>query len=357
VVQTLARCRECGLPGKLAESLEWRSGGIISVRRAKSLRLVLIDERTLSDMVTDLTATVGAEPLHFAETEATRAATTGLMGGIKGRLSRYSGIKKRILEAIEDYSLLLGMGRIELEKFSPGEGGSMLLRKPFELGITVAGVSGALEEMDQCAYRSNVSVAGEKAYRLTLDVRKEEERGRSRRGPVATPARAITGRKNTESCSQCGLPLPVAGLCWDEMYGVIQAGTDGRRVAFLPAFMLEALEQISGDQGGSAEALEEAVFNSIRNGLEEGKDDIYESTAILLSGNKAEAVSRRINMRGWGAVTSGRLDGVSWHVEVTNPISNVLIAGWLRALYTVAMRKEPLVKISGEAPLRVFELG
>lgn len=357
MVQTLTRCRECGLPGKLAEDLEWRRGGIVVLRRFKSLRLALIDKLTVCDIHAALVDIVGAGSLLEVEKEATRAVAASLAIGFEGRLSRFGSLKKRILEAMEDYSLLLGMGRIELERFAPGEGGTMLLRRPFDLGITMAAVTGALEEMDQCAYTSAVSSVSEKVFRLTYEVAGHGEADEDRQGSAAAQTHPAADGEDPETCGRCGLPLSIAGLQWDEVYGVIQAGTGGRRVSWLPAYLLAAMDRIEGVSRGREGVVEETVFNSVRKSLENGEDDFYESAAILQRESGAAAVREKIHMRGWGAVVGDKLDGKDWRIEVLNPVSEELIAGWLRALYTVAMGREPLIEVSGDAPLRCFELG
>lgn len=359
MVQTLARCRSCGLPGKLAESLEWQPDGAIVFRRMKSLRLALLDAQTMDHIRAAVEAAVGADACMGAEKDATRIVTGGLTSGIKGRLSRYSAIKKRALEAIEGYSMLLGMGRIELERFTPGEGGSLLLRRPFDLGVVTAGVTGVLEEMDRCRYAGTLSGAGENVYRLVLDSDEPEgvEAASPRELPLFHDQQA--GDEKIEGCRICGLPSAISQLRWDELYGTIEAGAGGRRVFFMPVYMLAVLGHLAAGVAGSryAKAVEEAVYASTRSSLESGKSDAYESSDILPRGGDWQAAWQSMRMRGWGAVARHRLHGGDLRVTVLDAVDEALIAGWLRAIYTVAMGREPVVEIVEEPPSTVFELG
>ena len=100
MVQTLNRCRSCGLPGKLAERLEWRSGGTITLARIRSLRLALMDASTMESIHAVVAAEAGDAAFMAAHKEAAHLVAGKVMAGIKGRLTRYGAIKKRALEAM-----------------------------------------------------------------------------------------------------------------------------------------------------------------------------------------------------------------------------------------------------------------
>ena len=192
---------------------------------------------------------------------------------------------------------------------------------------------------------------------MTIEAEETRERERKRAHYVLPQPDTVAGGKDMQACGRCGMPLPVAGLLWDEMYGTIQAGIGGRRVALIPAFILASLERLGDGQAGTGGVIEEAVFDSVRSSLEKGFDDFYESAADIQRGAESGEIRYRMNMRGWGAVTSCTMRKKDWRLEVLNPVSDTLVAGWLRALYTVAIGEEPRVVISGEPQQKAYELG
>jgi hypothetical protein len=46
-----------------------------------------------------------------------------------------------------------------------------------------------------------------------------------------------------------------------------------------------------------------------------------------------------------------------WRVTVINPVDNALIAGWLRALYTVAEGREMRVRVKEDPAQTFFDIG
>lgn len=357
MVQSLARCRVCGLPSKLAEGLEWSPGGIILLRCAKPLRLVLLDEGTSRAIQQALEERLTWGACLIAETDAVRAAVSGVLTGLKDRLSRYGAFKKKTLEALEEHSLLLGLGRMELEKYTPGQGGAMLLRRPFVLGMTTAVMAGVLGEMEHCSHESTLQDVGENDFRLVLEAAEPGENQTHRPGDEDMRMVAGAYGEYRSRCRQCGLPAQVTGLRWDELYGSIQAGTGGRRVALLPACLLDAFAYLEGGGQGEREGIvQDAVFRTTRAVLQGGSSDAYEGVDLLPVENAAGALRDNAAMRGWGDVNMASLNGGDWRIEVVNPIDDALIAGWLRAIYTVAVGREPRLSVDGEPPLRVFQL-
>ncbi len=334
MVQTLNRCRSCGLPAKLAERLEWRSGGTITLHRMRSVRLMLIDAQTMDRIHGAVTAGAGETAFLASQVEATRLVTGKLTAGIKGRLTRYGAVKKKALEAMEEYSLLLGMGRIEMEKFTPGEGGSLVLHEPFDISVVAGGILGVLEELDRCGYGADISNVGERAYRLVLE---QMESQHITALSVRNPLLHHDGREGekAEGCPMCGLPQAVSLLRWDEVHGKVAAGAGGRRVAFLPAYILDIAAGLGNAAGGGNRGgvVEGAVYAATRAGLEASADDAFESTAVVPRNGDAQAACDSMRVRGWGEVADHKLEGRDWWIEVINPVHEGLIAGWLRALH------------------------
>jgi len=317
----------------------------------------MLDAQTMESIHRAVSAEAGEENLREAEKESTRIVTGRFLAGIKGRLTRYGAIKKRALEGIEEYSMLMGMGRMEIEKFTPGVGGSLNLHKPFNLSMVVAGVTGTLEEMDRCRYDAEISAVG--AHSQRLDLRITETQGKSAGSRRELPDyQSRKGMEKQEGCHLCGLPLPVSQLIWDELYGVVTAGMRGRRVALVPAYMLAVLADpvVDSVDIGQSGLLEEAVYTAARISLEEGTGDAYESSDVIPRGGDAQAAWDSMRMRGWGEVVRSSLPGRGWQVDVAGAVDVGLVAGWLRALYAATTGEEASATIEEGKEYTTFRL-
>ncbi|MEW6553133.1 MAG: hypothetical protein AB1384_02465 [Actinomycetota bacterium] len=357
MVQSLARCRECGLPGKLAEGLEWGPGGLILLRGAKPLRLALLDQETAGSIQASLEERHTRDACLIAEVEAVREAAGRDHTGLKGRLSRYGAAKRKILESMEGDALLLGLGRIEVERFNPGEGGAVLLRRPFNLAITAAYVTGVLEDMDVRSYAMAIDTIGEMDFRLVLETGEQGDGDTQRISDGVKRRGASHPGGAGNMCERCGLPTHMADWRWDELHGSIQAGVDGRRVAMVPSCLFDAFERLDV-AGGDVRTgvVGEAIYGATMKSLQAGSGDAYENGGLPPEVSGTEAMRERMSLRGWGAVVTTHFNGGEWRIEVANPVDDALIAGWLRAIYTVAMGREPGVEVSGGPRARRFEL-
>jgi hypothetical protein len=328
------------------------------MRRARKLRLALIDERTMLGILASLEEELGEQSCLEAISNATSAVTAIFAAGLKGELARYGTVKRRALEDIEEYSLLLGMGRIELEKLTPGEGGSMMLRQPIDLGIVSSAMKGTLEAMDRCSYDCIAADLGDSVFRLEFRADEKDSFEGERKVYALSYNRQSAVHVGLETCKTCGLPASLAPLRWDELHGSIEAGVGGRRVAFFPAYILEAFAALERPTKarGSAGIVHDAVFASIKGSLDDGADDAYESPADHAAADLIKNTRDKMVVRGWGAVSGGKMGEDGWRVDVTNPVDDSLVAGWLRALYTFMNGRETRVKIREKPPLKVFEL-
>ncbi len=358
MVQTLARCQSCGLPGGVAESLTWRANGTVILRRTRGLRVALLDQETMNGILSALEAEIGAGACWRAVRDATRFVTGKSLAGLKGKLSRYGVVKKRALEALEVNSVLLGMGRIEVEKFTPGEGGMMLLRSPFAIDIATAGITGVLEEIDHCPYRYELQPQGANTFKLRLALADADDYEARTQQDIPFFSRAVGGGEKEDTCRQCGAPSSIAELRWDELYGTIEAGLGGRRVAFIPSFILVALSHLETGEGGVdvRKSVEEAAYTSTMKSLEGGTTDAYEDDGMLAREEGGRGAWARTRARGWGAAAEERLGAEGWRVTMLNPVDNALIAGWLRALYTVAEGREMRMDVKEEPAQSSFEI-
>jgi hypothetical protein len=144
---------------------------------------------------------------------------------------------------------------------------------------------------------------------------------------------------------------------WDELYGSIQAGRGDRRIALLPACVIGAFARLEGVEEPSRTAVvEEAIYLTTVRSLQDGADDAYGGGDLPPDAGGNQAMIERMGARGWGEVISSRCDGGDWRIEVADPVDDAIIAGWLRAIYTHAMGREPRLEVGGEPPARRFDL-
>ena len=340
----------------MAGGVEWRPDGSVVLRPLEELRLAMLDLATMRRVRDRMVGEVGEEAAFEREKEATRFHAARFLLPLEGKPSRYGLAKRQALEALEDYALLLGMGRIELERLTPGESGSLLLIKPFDLRLVSAGVAGLMQELDGFPYESRLSGLGGDAFRLVLE---RAGGGRDAWEPpegLRIPPPGEGEAAGLEGCPLCGLPTRLGAFDWNELYGTVEAGPGGRRVALLPAFFLEVMDRPARGKGpGHGGLVEEAAYAATRSSLEGGGGDAYESAPGARGG--ATGVDwGALLLRGWGVAADARTGAGGWKVTVLNPVHIPLIAGWLRALYTFAMGREPRLRVDGETSRARFAL-
>jgi len=353
VVQTIARCKSCGLPIMASENMEWLPDGTIMTRRLKGVRLVVLDQEMTARIMGALASQERGD-LKAQIKGATRYVVGKMFSGLIGKLPRYDVVKKRLLEAMEGFSLLLGMGRMEVERLAPAQEGRILLKKPFDLCLATAVIMGVLEETDRCFYAFEHEREGRSDYRLTLEA---VEEGAYSPDPFAWLPIQYQGRKGSfdmERCRDCGLPLAVREFVWDELSGTVNIGGGRCRVGFLPWYITAVMAHMAGceEAGGYAALLEEASCLSALSALqsmEGGAGNAYIGEPDLWKrphGDKRRLAGEVLAVRGWGMVEEFEMGAREWKMTVKNPVDAALVAGWLRALYTFTLGREPRLKVT-----------
>ena len=340
MVQTLSRCRSCGLPKPLVEMVEWLPGGTVAFKRLKAVRLAVI-EKDLYDRLYEAFSQQGHQGngmVFESQKEATRYIAGKVLKGAKARIIRYSVVMKRALETMERYSLLLGMGRIEVERIKIEAGGSLLLKMPFNRYLLSAGIMGVLEQIEGRAYTHRLQQMEEEVFRLTMDVCEDDDYEVGDFEWMDLLSSEATGGDELERCRQCGAPSSMDSYNWDEIYGVIEDTRQGRRLAFIPCYTLAALKKTAGyKENEVAEIMENASYSCT---LEHIKDAEY-----------AAGIEELINglpVKGWGQAAAFVDEEETWRVTVINPLDVSLITGWLRALYFFEMNREPRISVTEE---------
>lgn len=333
------RCRNCGLPARIAETLAWKAEGTVFARRLQSVRMAMIDMDTLRGSCEAFGANDGREKLYQAEKRAVRMLAAAQLSGLKEKISRYGVVKKRILEAMQEYSLFLGIGRIEMERFVPGQGGSWVVKAACEETLVDAGIAGILEVLDGCGYERLHVKMGEGTYRLELQSAKEGQNVRAPEKGRSFEPDAGKGGDGGERCGECGLPLALGIFEWDEIYGTMETAQGGLRAAIIPSAMIGVVswEAGEGGKGGLPHPLREAARRAALERMESGKGDSYEGDIVGsgLAGREGATayLQEKLWMRGWGMVREFGLEGDGWRLRVSDPVDRFLVAGWLEAVF------------------------
>ncbi|MDY6795032.1 MAG: hypothetical protein SWK76_07105 [Actinomycetota bacterium] len=361
MVQSLSRCGSCGLPGKLAENLTWGCDGTIRLSGLKWVKLAFMDADCIRDIYDGLAVMLGSGSLDDGERDVTHLITGRLISGFKRKLSRYDILKRRILEAMEDYSLILGMGRIELERYTPVAEGSMLLKWPIHLNMVEAGIAGILECMDRCTYSYHTSVLSGGCYRLRFDLKRKGTRHGGSLGKRETVVVNEDGEE-LKRCEKCGLPCGMSVYRWDELHGVIEEGTEGRRMVFIPVDAINIMVRMGNDVGEDTGngIVGEAIRSCTLRQLETGKESTAEGGGSGAVGADRKGIAEymsRPSLWGWGHVEDAGISGEVWRICMTSPLPSPVITGWLSGLYTSAIGRRPLIDVVEDAPRTIMELG
>lgn len=333
MVQTLRRCSSCGLPKSLVEKVEWLPGGTVALKRLKAVRLAVIDKSLYDRLHAGLSqqASQGDILIFGSQKKATRYVAGKAMKGVKARIVRYGMVMKRVLETMERYSLLLGMGRIEVERIKIEAGGSLLLKMPFNAHLLSAGITGVLEQVEGRAYAYSLSQTSEESFKLVIDACEDDDYQEEDFEGMGLLYPEATGGDGLERCRQCGAPSSLGSYNWDEIYGVIEDTNRGKRLAFMPRYMLDAAKKSAAYDGKKvAGILEDAAYSSAMEELENG--EYYAGIEELV---------HEFAVKGWGQATALCVDGGTWRLTMANPLDVSLIAGWLRAFYFSRVNREP----------------
>ncbi len=350
MVRSLTRCRSCGLPGILAENVDWRPNGTIMLKRLKRIRMVMLDASTLKGLCNATTLEKGLEIFYVEEKNATRYIINKLFSSVICKISRYDAMKKEIMELIENLSLLMGTGRIEVERYVPSQMLVMILKNPLNLHLVTAGIAGIIEEIDKCPYSYSHCDLGDNVFQLILEAADEGAFDKDSFGWLATEPPMDKNVRILDRCNQCGLPLAAGGFRWDELRGVVEAGEEWRRLGFLPGYTLAIMAKMAAGSGAREDGglLEEAIYSNTLMQLEAGMGDAYSGVDTVSSLGKVGPSSDTwdvLQVRGWGVMEKARIDAKQWRVTIMNPVDKAILAGWLRAIYTIAVGKEPRLSL------------
>ena len=348
MVQTLTRCRSCGLPKPLVDMVVWQPGGTMAFKRLTAVRLAVIDKSFYDRLYESLLqrGTQGEERVFESQKKAVRYVSGKILRGVKARIIRYSVVMKRALETMERYSLLFGMGRIEVERIKIEAGGSILLKMPFDRYLLSAGIVGVLEQIEGRAYTHTMSQMGENTFKLSIEIREDDDYRKEDFETIDLLAPVETGGKGLERCQLCGAPSALDSYIWDEIYGVIEDTRGGRRLAFVPCFTLTALKKAAGySEQEVAEVMENAAYSSTLEQLGNGDGNV-----------DREELAGELEVKGWGQAAINTDDEGAWKVIVWNPLDISLLTGWLRAVFCYEIKREPRISVAEEADSVEFTL-
>lgn len=360
MVQTLARCRNCGLPRSLAENFMWQSDGTLHLKRVKGVRLAIVDEGFVDGLFERMAGEECPEVLCALEQAATRQVVGRLTSGLKGKMTRYSLLKRRALEGMVDYSLLMGQGRIELERYTPAVEGRFTMKSPFNLAVIQSGIAGVLEQLDRRFYARHLTEIGKEYYRLIVEASDREAYEGEIDEPLALDYGEQRGVIEDIGCEQCGLPVALTDFIWDELHGAIYEGKIRRRVAMLPWYMVSALKWlIPGGEGGRLESVveDEARAAMVRRLSSQAADTGEAGTGEddSLTGILGFFL-RRLQARGWGRAGDLKEEDGALRVSITNPVDTPFLTGCVRGIQSFALKTEAGLSVEEAAGSATFLL-
>jgi hypothetical protein len=347
VVQSLTRCRSCAMPQDLAGSCAWAGDGSIRLRPFRGNRIAIVDLPAIEISWQKLASLGASEPFLLREKYSMRRMTARVMVGIGAEITRFGALKKRALEVIEELFAILGLGRIEIERFSPGQEASILLVRPVSTHLLSAGIAGILEELDNVSYAYSFSDLGEKAYRLNIEaVGDGQDYGAAwehyKTGEESHLEEHLYNAE-TEVCPICGIPCSLRDFKWDELYGTIKASNAGR-MGFMPLQVIRVMGGARDDESDWKGLLEEAIYVSTVEQYKRGTaaaNESVEAIRDLQQWMPGGDLARLFSLKGWGRIDEAHRKEEGWLISVFEPIDSGIIAGWLRALYTIALGKDP----------------
>lgn len=347
MVQSLTRCSSCGLPQELSESCVWAGDGSIRLRPFGGNRLAMVELPAIEIFWEKLISLEASEAFLLREKIAMRQMTAKIIEGIGAEVTRFGPLKKRALGIIEDLFAIMGLGRVEIERFSPGQEASILILPSVSPHLLSAGIAGILEELDNISYAYSFSDLGKKAYRLNLGAAGDgQDYGAARefyeRGEEPH-LEEYPYNAELEGCPICGIPCRLSDFKWDELLGTIEAGSAGRMV-FLPWQVIRAMAHAGDDEPDKKGLLEEAIYISAVEQCKHRTAAANESVEAICDLQQAKPrgdLDRLFGLKGWGRVDEASSKEASWLISVFEPIDSGIIAGWLRALYTITLGKDP----------------
>jgi hypothetical protein len=330
----LYKCKVCGFCKQLSTFMNFNDNGTITERLQQDFRALWIEADFITEVFRRIEGDLGVSVQNIifeAQKTSSKAVINSNIKGMfaAGRMPVARGIA---VSVFCDLAIWTGMGYAETVVYKPKKYGEAILRNPFNREMMAANIVGAFEGLEKRPYRHTwVNKRGEE---LVL-VRPDPTRKNADDYMKIVTVKPKPGNRNFERCPDCGVPLGLSGLDWQEEKGIVMEMRRGVRMVFIDAYLPSLVfKELTREFG---ELVYPTVVDAMKNfslkwlkaefladkdaGQFEDRDRFY------------AAVLETIALRGQGNPVDISAQGDSMSVTVENPYNEHILAGHLQAMY------------------------
>ncbi len=327
------KCKVCGFCIPLARFLRFNDNGTITERLMPDFRAVLIEADFITEVFRRIENDLGVSVQHIVF-EAQRAASKAVIdSNIKGILAgaRVGAAKNITVNMFCQVAIWTGQAYAETVVYKPKKYGEAILRNPFNRDIMAAVIVGAFESLEKMPFKHTwVNKRGEELILVRPD---------SARPPLADRikieiVKPKPGNRSFERCPECGVPIGLSGLDWQEDKGIIMEMRRGVRMVFLDSYVPQVVFQELTREFG--DLVYPTVVDAMKNFSLKWLKAEYLDRDMELFANREKLyaeVLENLALRGQGNPVAFSSDSDKMIVTVENPYNPHLLAGHLSAMY------------------------
>jgi hypothetical protein len=338
---TLRRCKQCGLPRKLASDFIWPGDGTIYAGDDPSMRMIFIESDYLSNLWYELETALGLPVADAVLKRQHMAVRYYQEENVLPEWRRYAlrHLPVRLLSrSISKEVAIYGIGTFEFVEYRRGKMVVIRVRRPYDIVSVAGGVRGISESIEgkksEVAWtRENgdyiITVVfkpvspGDQMVELESRIEEDEEKVISE----ASSGHPSIGHEAGKRCSSCGLPLNLNDLRWRDWEGTIVHRHRENRYVFFSGYILQniivELERITGRDLGPLvmDISKDFVRQHVRHMPIGDMDAVYQE------------FSRNISMSGFGEVVSMNRGESHLEMVIQNPYFPPLLAGSVMGIF------------------------
>lgn len=331
-----ALCGECGVPGVLIKSHEWRDGCIVD-RASGAANLFLYEASSTNALIDEVGNLLGIPVDNLVFKAAANAAEGVVRDSIKAHPLLFELIKKLPLHRLaydSSSKLAKGVGAADIRLIEQtGKQGereaTVRIEKPFNIYLVSAMVVGAMRATYglPVTYRTSEEGGGF-IMKARQDPEGTVEDDYLRLAPSELAPRPMEAGTALAPCRRCGAPRELGSLfSWDFARGTMAEKAGGERMVFPGLYLLNSLiREFDAELGGTtAEIFMQAERKLYGRKLSRAVagDDPWEE----------EKLREHVALRGLGFVRELRAEGDKTLVTVDNAFVAPLLAGRFMALW------------------------
>jgi len=333
------KCKVCGFCIPLARFLRFNDNGTITERLMPDFRAVLIEADFITEVFRRIENDLGVSVQHIVF-EAQRAASKAVIdSNIKGILAgaRLGAAKNITVNMFCQVAVWTGQAYAETVVYKPKKYGEAILRNPFNREIMAAVIVGAFESLEKMPFKHTwVNKHGEELILVRPD---------TGRPPMADRinieiVKPKPGDRSFERCPECGVPIGLSGLDWQEDKGIIMEMRRGVRMVFLDSYVPQVVFQELTREFG--ELVYPTVVDAMKNFSLKWLKAEYLDRDMELFANREKLyaeVLENIALRGQGNPVGIDLQGGNITVVMENPFNVHILAGHLAAMFELGEGK------------------